>query len=250
MALQSPRRALARHFRIYRVSRSSAVITTCLANYRFTARISTECSTLFPAGMSGKYGIMGWRGEFGTGLPAWCVGSRQDASKTSKAGRNGEVGFPSLSAGANRLGVAVSGRMGRAFSPPVHGGTHSWGVAPGWDGAARWALGGRILGRRGLGWGFCRGSGETSGDTCYTLAGALGITSDLEAGECLPGGVLVCEDAEEDAGGEREGEHPLGRGEFKGFVAPFVEALTHLHPVGGGAGLRGPTESGAGGALE
>ena len=82
--------------------------------------------------------------------------------------------FPFPISQANRLGAAVGRRVGQAFSPPAHGGMESWGVAPGWDGAARWALGSWILGRRLRdGGGSCRGSGQTSEDTRYTLAGAL-----------------------------------------------------------------------------
>ena len=68
--------------------------------------------------------------------------------------------FPFPISRANRLGAAVGRRVGQAFSPPAHGGMESWGVAPGWDGAARWALGGWI-------WdGVCGMAG--------VLAGALG----------------------------------------------------------------------------
>ncbi len=114
--------------------------------------------------------------------------------KPPKPGETGRlVSFPISR--ANRLGAAVGRRMGRAFSPPIHG---EWNpgalpqagmgrpVGP-WEGRF-WNDGGlagvlaRALGKRvttlvtlwrGLGGDSCQGSGETSEDTRYNLAGAL-----------------------------------------------------------------------------
>jgi len=63
------------------------------------------------------------------------------------AGKNGEVGFSPYQRGQSR-GCRSERPDGTGLQPSGSWGKDSWGVAPGWDGAARWALRGRILGRR------------------------------------------------------------------------------------------------------